>query len=94
MEDSPKSSMLRMNLWPRLLFSWKIVICVAAPPMKRARKTAVTGMSTDFLGAPPSCHICGAYGPPPVGGCDAIVESYELCAQMQMRLGEVEERER
>ena len=38
---------------------------VAAPRMKRKRKTAVTGMSMFFLGTPPNVQMAGRHGPEP-----------------------------
>ena len=42
-----------MNLWPLRLLSWKIVMWAIAPQMKRKRKTAVMGTSTEMVGTPP-----------------------------------------
>jgi hypothetical protein len=39
-------------------------MCVAALIMKRTMNTAVMGMSTLFLGVPPSAHVVGRYGGP------------------------------
>ena len=38
---------------------------VAAPRMKRKRKTAVMGMSRFFLGMPPRVQMAGRHGPEP-----------------------------
>ena len=62
--DLPKSMAEKTNLCSLFLFFWKIVICVIAPPINMARNTAEMGISTLFSGAPPSDHICGAYGGP------------------------------
>jgi hypothetical protein len=39
-------------------------MCVAALIMYSTMSTAVIGMSTFLLGAPPSDHVAGAYGGP------------------------------
>lgn len=39
-------------------------MCVAAPHMKSTRKTDVTGISMDFLDAPPRLHEVGGYDGP------------------------------
>ena len=53
-----------MNLWPLPLFFWKMVICHAALITNKAKKTAVIGTSTFFLGVPPSAQTVDKYGPP------------------------------
>lgn len=53
-----------MNLWPLFLFFWKMIICHAALIMNKAKKTAVIGTSTFFLGVPPSAQTVAKYGPP------------------------------
>lgn len=40
-----------------------MVMWVAAPRMKRKRKTAVMGMSMFFLGMPPRVQMAGRHGP-------------------------------
>jgi hypothetical protein len=55
----PKRAALKTNLWPLLLFFWKMVMCHAALIMKRTMKTPVIGMSTFFFGVPPSAHVVG-----------------------------------
>lgn len=55
----PKRSALNMNLCPRRLFNWKMVICHIALPMYMTSNTAVMGMSTPFVGMPPSAHVVG-----------------------------------
>jgi hypothetical protein len=37
-------------------------MCTAAPIMNRIMKTVCAGMSTLFMGAPPSAHAVGGYG--------------------------------
>lgn len=61
--DSPNIMPLNRNLCPLRLLYWKMVMCVAAPMMYKKRKTAVTGMSTSFLGMPPRDHVVGRNGP-------------------------------
>lgn len=74
--ELPNSAPEKRNLWPRLLFNWKIVICVIAPRMNRNKNTAVMGMSSLTVGMAPSDHVVGIYGPcfgsgiPPEGCCD------------------------
>jgi hypothetical protein len=58
-KNIPKRAALKTNLWPLLLFFWKMVMCHAALIMKRTMKTAVIGMSTFFFGVPPSAHVVG-----------------------------------
>jgi hypothetical protein len=55
------------NLWPFRLLSWKIVMCVAAPHIKRKRNTAATGTSRATVGTPPSDAVAGGYGGPVAG---------------------------
>jgi hypothetical protein len=50
------------NLWPLDEFLRKIVICVIAEARKRARNTAVIGMSGIFVATPPIDHVIGGYG--------------------------------
>lgn len=51
-----------MNLWPRLLFIWKMVIWATAPQMKRNKKTAEMGTSVETVGTPPRLAVVGGYG--------------------------------
>jgi hypothetical protein len=39
-------------------------MCIVALIMNSTKNTAVIGMSTFFLGVPPSDHVAGAYGGP------------------------------
>lgn len=67
--QKPKRAPEALNLCPRRLFFWKMVICVAAAAMKRKRKTAVMGSSTLVLGTPPKPAVLDAYGPPRGRSC-------------------------
>jgi hypothetical protein len=58
-KNLPNRAALKMNLWPRFLFFWKMVMCHAALIMKRTMNTAVMGMSTLFFGVPPRAHVVG-----------------------------------
>jgi len=60
----PKTSRVIKNLCALFLFSWKIVICIAAPVVKRNRKTAVMGTSGMMEGVPPRAASDGGYGGP------------------------------
>jgi len=51
--NSPKMSRVIKNLCAFFLLIWKIVMCIAAPVMKRKRKTAVIGTSGMIEGLPP-----------------------------------------
>jgi hypothetical protein len=51
-----------MNFFPRCRFTWRMVMCVTAPMMKRTRKTDVIGSSRVFVGDPPSPAAKGGYG--------------------------------
>lgn len=53
-----------MNLWPRRLFSWKIVMWPAAASRYRNMKTDAMGTSTPVEGIPPTAAVVGAYGGP------------------------------
>lgn len=78
MAGLPKRKRLNRNLCPRLLFNWKIVICVAAPSTKRARKVAVTGISMFLSGNPPDAQIIGRYGGPLIWTLSAYVQVFSL----------------
>lgn len=42
-------------------------MCIVADSTYNARKTAQMYESGLISGTPPNCHICGGYGPFPVG---------------------------
>jgi hypothetical protein len=62
--EKPKKRPERMNLWPRRLLRWKIVMLSAAEEMKKARMTAEMGMSTERVGVRPRPAYLGGYGGP------------------------------
>lgn len=48
-----------MNFWPRLMLTWKMVRCAAAPTRKRAKNVEVIGPSKVFVGVPPRRAVVG-----------------------------------
>lgn len=69
--QKPKEATDGMNLYPRFLFFWKIVIWPAAQARNMAIKTAETGTSTEIVARPPTPALVGRYGGPDgiPGGC-------------------------
>lgn len=51
-----------MNFWPRWRLTWRMVIWVIAPMMKRKMKTPRMGPSSPGVGVPPSPARVGGYG--------------------------------
>jgi hypothetical protein len=48
-----------INFWPRRRLSWKMVMCVAAPSIKRTKNTEVMGLSRLVVGCPPKPAVFG-----------------------------------
>jgi len=51
--QKPNSMPDMMNFWPRRWLTWRIVMCIAAPMIKRTRKMEVIGSSRVVVGVPP-----------------------------------------
>lgn len=60
--QKPNSTPEIINLCPRFLFTWKMVMCATAPRMKSTRKTARIGTSTLTVGMRPDPAFLGGYG--------------------------------
>jgi len=61
--QNPNIMPLMMNFLPRFKLTWRIVMCVAAPRMKRRRNTAVIGTSRCVVGSPPMPAAGTSHGP-------------------------------
>lgn len=63
--QKPKSRTEKKNLYDLRRLRWKMVMFVAAPATKRARKMAQMGMSGVRPGTPPEAAVGGGKGPLP-----------------------------